>query len=468
MTVLDHASDRDLLELVRSGHADGDDAFATLFERHASAARGYALRYTTDVAEAEDIAAEAFFRVLQAVRRGNGPDDNMRGYLLTVVRRLAAEWHTRSRDVPIADEELSRRVDPDADHTAERAEAHLIARAFASLPQRWRSVLWQVEVEGARPAMVARHFGLSANATAALARRAREGLRAAYLQEHVPAGSGSNGCRAVVDRLGVYTAGGTRKAEGERIRAHLASCPSCRSVHAELADVCAGLSRYAGMLTPPIVGGAATVGIARLLFARPVRAVGRAVGRTLGSAAGKGAAMGARLKLVVAATSMVAVGGFGITAGPLLHHGPPGLHADGGDNLQIPVAPAISASSPGSGAGRFRDTGLGGRTPSRPAPTSSPTERSTIRPTTKSDNGAAVPVVDQGKQRNAPAPSGAGSASNQLQAGSPVTTEPTTMPTTDPTMEPATGGAGDETVWSTVWTTNGTTIWETVWQRRGP
>jgi hypothetical protein len=268
----------------------------------------------------------------------------------------------------------------------------------------------------------------------------------------------------VVDRLGVYTAGGARKAEGERIRAHLASCPSCRSVHAELADVCAGLSRYAGMLAPPVLGGGAAVGASRLLFGRPARAVGRA----LANVAGKGAAMGARLKLVVAATSMVAVGGFGITAGPLLHHGPPQLHADGGENLQIPVAPAISASSPGSAAGHGGSTRPDAATPSRPAPTTSPVGRSTIRPTTKSNNGAAVPVADQGKQGNAPRPASDGSASNQLQSGSPVTTQPTTVPTTDPTMEPATGSPGQETVWSTVWTTNGTTIWETVWQRRGP
>jgi len=106
--VLRAAADIELLRLVRAGH---DDAFAELFARHASAVRGFAVRCCTDIADAEDLAAEAFFRVLQAVRRGSGPDDNVRAYLLTVVRRLAAEWSVRRRDVPVNDEELSRQVD---------------------------------------------------------------------------------------------------------------------------------------------------------------------------------------------------------------------------------------------------------------------------------------------------------------------------------------------------------------------
>ncbi|HVV20604.1 MAG TPA: sigma-70 family RNA polymerase sigma factor, partial [Pseudonocardiaceae bacterium] len=169
--------DVELLRLVRAGH---DAAFGELFTRHAAAVRGFAMRCCTDVADAEDMAAEAFFRVLQAVRRGAGPDGNVRAYLLTVVRRLAAEWSVRRRDVPVADDELSRQVDAGYTAPASRADLQLIARAFTSLPQRWRTVLWRVEVEGERPAVVARHFGLSANATAALARRARQGLQAAY------------------------------------------------------------------------------------------------------------------------------------------------------------------------------------------------------------------------------------------------------------------------------------------------
>jgi RNA polymerase sigma factor (sigma-70 family) len=79
-----------------------------------------------------------------------------------------------------------------------RAEARLITRAFSRLPERWRTVLWHLEVEGKAPAEVAPVFGLSANGVSALAMRAREGLRQAYLQEHI----GTNipaACRAYAE-----------------------------------------------------------------------------------------------------------------------------------------------------------------------------------------------------------------------------------------------------------------------------
>lgn len=57
-------------------------------------------------------------------------------------------------------------------------ERTMIARAFASLPERWQAVLWHTETEGARPAEVASLLGLTANGVAALAYRAREGLPA--------------------------------------------------------------------------------------------------------------------------------------------------------------------------------------------------------------------------------------------------------------------------------------------------
>lgn len=312
-------ADVELLCRVRAGQ---DDAFGELFVRHAAAVRGFALRCCSDVSEAEDMAAEAFFRVFQAVRRGSGPRDNVRAYLITVVRRLAAEWRTRRRDVPVADDELGRQMDADVPAPVSAADVQLIARAFSSLPRRWRAVLWRVEVEGERPAVVARHFGLSANATAALARRARQGLRAAYLQAHLAPSGGANGCRTVVAKLGGFTAGQVSGTEAVRIRQHLGACPACRALHAELLDVCAGLRRYAS--AAPLVGaglawhGGLTGGLGKLAV--------------------HAAALGTRLKFVVAAVSMAAVGGAGVAAGPLIVHLSPSPNADRG----VVVAPELT------------------------------------------------------------------------------------------------------------------------------
>jgi RNA polymerase sigma factor (sigma-70 family) len=280
--------DRALLERLRAGE---DAAFGELFARHCAAVRRLAFGLVNDRCEAEDLTAEAFFRVLQAIRRGSGPNDNVRGYLLIVARRVAWEWRARRRDVPVSDEELTHRAGANPDTSGQSTERNLITRAFTSLPERWRSVLWKVEVEGERPAVVALNFGLSPNATAALARRARQGLRAAYLQAHLAAEGSGAGCRSVLEKLGAYTAGSIKGTERRRIRAHLGACPSCTTMHAELRDVCSGLRAHAGLIAAPLVGAG-------------------------GFGAVKGVLAGVKAQVALVASSATVVGVLGLVAGP--------------------------------------------------------------------------------------------------------------------------------------------------------
>jgi RNA polymerase sigma factor (sigma-70 family) len=268
-----------------------------LFSRHSTAVFRLALGLVADRAEAEDLTAEAFFRVLQAIRRGSGPVDNVRGYLLIVARRVAWEWSLRRKDVPVSDEELTNRTPSDPDTSGQLTERSLIRRAFTSLPERWRNVLWKMEVEGERPAAVATNFGLSPNATAALARRARQGLRAAYLQAHLAADRSSTGCRSVLEKLGAYTAGSTSGIERRRIRAHLATCASCTAMYAELREVCSGLRAHAGHAAAPVIlaGAAAAGGFGAML---------------------KGLLASTKIQIGVAAGSAAAVGLLGFVVAP--------------------------------------------------------------------------------------------------------------------------------------------------------
>jgi RNA polymerase sigma factor (sigma-70 family) len=318
--------DRELLARVRAGE---DTAYGELFSRHADAVRRFSLRHVREPAEADDLTAETFFRVLQAIRRGSGPTDHVRTYLLTVARRVAWEWSGRRRDVPVDDEELNRRVEPYADATAQRAEYTLIGRAFTSLPERWRTVLWQVEVEGERPSAVAPLFGLSANAMSALARRAREGLRAAYLQAHLADDHGEQSCASVLAKLGSYTAGGVQGAEHRRIRKHLRTCDRCTALHAELSEVCSTLRAHAAHLGVPVAATA--------LVGSQITSV---------AVAGKAAWLGGRVKLVLAgAASATAVGLFSLLGG--LFTGSPGpavIRAD--DDAPHGIQLVITSSAP--------------------------------------------------------------------------------------------------------------------------
>jgi RNA polymerase sigma factor (sigma-70 family) len=310
------AEDRALLERLRAGE---DAAFGELFSRHSTAVFRLALGLVNDRAEAEDLTAEAFFRVLQAIRRGSGPVDNVRGYLLIVARRVAWEWSLRRKDVPVSDEELTHRAPSDPDTTGQFTERNLIRRAFTSLPERWRNVLWKMEVEGERPAAVANNFGLSPNATAALARRARQGLRAAYLQAHLAADRSATGCRSVLEKLGAYTAGSTSGIERRRIRAHLSGCASCTAMYAELREVCSGLRAHAGVsLAPAVVAGAAAAG---------------GFGATL-----KGLLASTKVQIGLAASSAATVGLFGLVVGPWSGDdgaGPLDLAGKGAAELQV-------------------------------------------------------------------------------------------------------------------------------------
>jgi RNA polymerase sigma factor (sigma-70 family) len=314
-----------LLQRLRSGE---DAAFGELFELHAAAVRRLAQSLASDRSEAEDITAETFFRVLQALRRGAGPRDYVRAYLLTVARRVSWEWHGARRDVPVTDDELT--FGAGADTHSRTAEHSLITTAFTSLPERWRTVLWQTEVEGEQPAMVAPHFGLSANATAALARRARQGLRAAYLQAHLSVNQGPDSCRTVVEKLGGFTAGSVTGAEAERIKAHLLGCPSCRSTQDELRDVCSSLRAHAGVLVlalPALAGG-----------------LGGATGL---AATVKSVLFGSKVKVGLALVSAAAAGVVGVTAGPVVFGTHPMQNVGlGGGAPELALQPPASRVQP--------------------------------------------------------------------------------------------------------------------------
>ncbi|MEU6984191.1 sigma-70 family RNA polymerase sigma factor [Streptomyces sp. NPDC046324] len=247
-------SDADLIQLMR----DGDDsAYEELFRRHSEAVRRYARTCCRDAHTADDLTAEVFARTLQAVRGGAGPEQAVRAYLLTTVRRVAANWtRTQRREHLVEDfavfaaqagrtSEVSDQdtLDLGADVRAmHEAEQSLAMQAFRSLPERWQAVLWHTTVEEESPSEVAPLFGLTANATAVLASRAREGLKQAYLQAHVSQSLTAGGdCARYADRLGAYARGGLRVRAERGLRKHLEECVQCRLAAGELAHVNAGI-----------------------------------------------------------------------------------------------------------------------------------------------------------------------------------------------------------------------------------
>ncbi|WP_344098153.1 sigma-70 family RNA polymerase sigma factor [Nocardiopsis tropica] len=276
-------------------------AYATLYERHAASARGLARQLLRGEAEAEDAVAEAFTRVLSVIRRGKGPEDSFRPYLLTAVRNAAYDrGRGEKRQVVTDDMESLVPGQPFVDPALEGLERSLIARAFLSLPERWQAVLWHTEIEGTKPAEAAPLLGMNPNGVAALAYRAREGLRQAYLQMHLAGGAAAEACRPTLGLLGGYVRGGLSKRDTVKVDTHMDGCADCREVYAELMDVNVGLR---GVVLPLVVGS----GAAGYLALTPGGAAtgawwGRMSRRQQQAAAGGAAAAGMAVAVALALT----------------------------------------------------------------------------------------------------------------------------------------------------------------------
>jgi hypothetical protein len=242
----------------------------------------------------------------------------------------------------------------------------------------------------------------------------------------------------VVAKLGGFTAGQVTGVEADRIDRHLAGCPSCRALHAELLDVCAGLRRYAGALPPAALAGHAAIGKVGLI--------------------GHIAATSARLKLAVAAVSAVAVGGVGVAAGPVISHFDPSSPTNRG----VAVGPALLSTVPVTGArhafGPTRGRIAGEFAPVDHPATHIPAGRPTY-PNVPATHGRAT----TGAARATTSPAGADttSAAPRLQRAGVTPTGDTPVD-----VAPMATAQPPVTEWSTSWTSAGTTVWLWGWSGR--
>ncbi|MEU9866614.1 sigma-70 family RNA polymerase sigma factor [Actinomadura sp. NPDC048021] len=246
----DLPDDAALISRARTGDVS---AYATLYECHVDAARRLA-RTLVEGDAAEDAVQETFTKVLDLLRRGDGPREGFRPYLLTALRHTVYDrFRAEKRLRPTGEIE---KYDPGVPFADPLPEGSTAVRAFRSLPERRRVVLWHTEIERARPAEVASVLGLTPNGAAALAYRAREGLRRAYLQAHLDEmqPTGREECREALRSMGAYVRGGLSRRESLALDRHLRGCPDCRTILGEARDVNATLRNVLG----PLAFGAVT------------------------------------------------------------------------------------------------------------------------------------------------------------------------------------------------------------------
>jgi RNA polymerase sigma factor (sigma-70 family) len=365
-------------ELAQEAASGNRDAFEELYRRHVEAAWRVAQAVTNDEYDAADATSEAFAGVLRALQAGRlAPRDHFRSYLIAAARNAAIDIVRRRRRagrhtpaLPGSDE-----LSP-VDSLDKDEEAALIARAFRSLPERWRMTLWLTEVEGMTPGEAAPLLGVSGDGARQLAMRARAGLRHRYLQAHVDRQVATE-CRFAVEHLVTYAGGNLAPRDVAKVDRHLAGCETCRSRLRELDDVG---RRLRGMVLPLPLGLAAAVfGKWGKAFAVAQPPGGTGLRWLAGHAAGP---------LAACCGGLVAVGLVGVTVVGPRHEGrsarpsaagrataspaPSGPEvAMGGSAASTPPAPAVATSTAPAAPSPAAAPGASSR-PAAPLPSAPP------------------------------------------------------------------------------------------------
>ncbi|MET7784154.1 sigma-70 family RNA polymerase sigma factor [Streptomyces mirabilis] len=410
-------SDADLIGRMRAGD---DTAYEELYRRHAEAVRRYARTCCRDAHTADDLTAEVFARMLQAVRRGHGPEHAVRAYLLTTVRRVAASWTKSAKREQLVDDfavfaaQSSRTSEVSDDETLDlgadvramhEAEQSMAMQAFRSLPERWQAVLWHTEVEDESPSEVAPLFGLDANGTRVLASRAREGLKQAYLQAHVSATLiMDEECARYADRLGAYARGGLRTRAERGLRKHLEECAKCRLAAGQIKEVASGIP---AVVPVAVIGWFGAAG-----YAKAVALIAGGAGAGAAGAAASGGSGGA-----AGAAGAAGGGSGGAGAGA-------GGGAAASEGLGAPVKAGIAAGVVAVAAAAVALALVSNGSPAKKKPEAKPS--------------ATSPVVEAPQPQPTPTPSKKPAPGAPVVASAPKSSPtPTPRPTPKPTPKPA-------------------------------
>jgi len=261
--------DAELIAAVASGDAA---SYVTLQERHTPAARILARQVVAKPDDADEVLSETFTRLHDVLRRGDGPAESLRPYLLTAIRRVALE--RRSAEQPEQPEQAepaagqAGQPEPGAgqaaipnlgeplftDPAAAELETATMARAYAALPERLRAAAWHVMIERTDPAEAATILGLTEAGVAELPAQVRAALSQAYLDLYLSSLT-QEACKAEAGQLGQHLNSATRGVDERTVRVHLRGCRECRAVAIELTGLDRSLRRT---MAPIFLGSAAS------------------------------------------------------------------------------------------------------------------------------------------------------------------------------------------------------------------
>ncbi|MDN3024798.1 sigma-70 family RNA polymerase sigma factor [Streptomyces sp. S.PB5] len=338
--------------------------YARIYEEQQPRLVAYARSLTRNAHTAEDLVAEAHFRVWRRLAAGH-EIDNVPAYLMTTLRRLASAAGSVVRETPqdpqaAAGEQAE--VGRHGDDPAEQVSSvDMVVRVLGQLPERWVKALWLAEAEGQPLAAIGPQLGTKEGATAVLLHRAREGMRQAFLKEQTGAPE-DPACQVHWARMPAYVRGAASARQSERLLGHVDACDDCR---ARLAALMSANDRLPAMVGPALlvfaVGGGAgkfLLGFTGTATAFSSGGAGLLDGVRHASVGGSKAAAAAGAVVVGAAAVFLVLGP--VASGPVPAQRTPVAQAPA---AQAPVEEPVDEPAAGGdgrtpeGAGAARDTG---------------------------------------------------------------------------------------------------------------
>lgn len=338
-------------------------AYVRVYEEEQPRLVAYARSLTRNTWAAEDLVAEAHFRVWRRLSAGH-EIDNVPAYLMTTVRHLASSvasaTHETPRDPQIPEQAPAGQVDDPAEQVS---STDLLVRVLGELPERWVQALWLADAEGQPLETVGRQIGAKQGATAVLLHRAREGMRQAFLRSQSEAPD-DPACEVHWVRMPAYVRGNATPRQSERLLAHVDACDGCRG---RLAVLIRANNRLPALVGPAllvfVMGGGTGKFLASLTAgsAGAASATGRGLLHTARAAGPKTKA--ALASGTAAAAAIAVVLALGVNESPATVTSPGKVPVARGPVAQTPVAgPSVGAAGepPGGAARRVeRDRGDG-------------------------------------------------------------------------------------------------------------
>jgi RNA polymerase sigma-70 factor (ECF subfamily) len=166
-------TDEDLMVSAAGGNTA---AFGRLIERHQHSAWSAAYRFLGDSNEAEDVAQEAFLKILDAAPRYR-PSATFRTYLYRVVTRLCLDRVSKKK--PFYTQTIPNVATRDTsplEILSERERGQMVREALDYLPAKQRVVVVLRYYEGLNYAEIASALETTVKAVERLLSRARQGL----------------------------------------------------------------------------------------------------------------------------------------------------------------------------------------------------------------------------------------------------------------------------------------------------